>query len=91
MKFADEHFKHDDVMHLSFRKHISHKTDKVDKLAEEMWDEVFGLKFQDTLASSAQDLASSVVAKELEVDKVECDMHQGDKVVASAWGFSSHC
>ena len=31
-------------------------------------------------------MAVSTVAKELEGDKVECDMHQGDKVGASAVG-----
>ena len=33
-----------------------------------------------------QDLAASAVAKELEVDEVECGMCQGDKVRASAVG-----
>ena len=37
-------------------------------------------------SSSVQDLAASAVAKALEVDKVECDMRQGDKVGASSVG-----
>ena len=45
-----------------------------------MCDEIFDLKFQDAFSSSAQDQAASAVAKGLEVDKVECDVHQGDKV-----------
>ena len=45
---------------------------------------MFCLKFQDVFASSVQDLAASAVAKELKVDKAECDVRQGDKVGASA-------
>ena len=33
-----------------------------------------------------QDLAASVVSNESNVKKVECDMHQGDKVGASTVG-----
>ena len=42
--------------------------------------------FQEMFSSSVQDLSASAVAKELEVDKVECDVHQGDKVSASDVG-----
>ena len=34
--------------------------------------------------SSVQFLAASTVAMELNIEKVECDMHQGDKVFSSA-------
>ena len=44
----------------------------------------FRCEFIDLISSSVQDLAASSVAKELRVDEVECDMHQGDKVGASA-------
>ena len=86
MQFTDEQFKHDNAIASSFRKNISHKVDKVSELAEEICDGMFGLKFQDMFTSSVQDLAASAVAKELEVDRVECDMHQGDEVGASAVG-----
>ena len=33
-----------------------------------------------------QDIAASAVAKELDIEQVECDMHQGDKVGASVFG-----
>ena len=41
-------------------------------------------------SSSVQDLATSTVAKALEVDKIECDMRQGDKVGASDVGELVH-
>ena len=44
------------------------------------------MTFQEKNSSSVQDLAESAAPKELEVDKVECDMHQGHKVGASAVG-----
>ena len=47
---------------------------------------MFGLTFQETFSSSVQDLTESAVPKELEVDKVECGMRQGDKVGASPVG-----
>ena len=68
---------------LSFKKPISYKADNVAELAEEIYDEMFDLKFQDTFSSSVQDLGASTVAKELEVGKVEHEMHQGEKVGAS--------
>ena len=37
-------------------------------------------------SSSVQDLAASTESKELKVEKVECDIHQGDKVGAKAVG-----
>ena len=33
-----------------------------------------------------QDLAESAIAKELNVEKVECDMHKGNEVGASSVG-----
>ena len=33
-----------------------------------------------------RDLAASVTSKELKVEQVECDMHQGDRAGASAVG-----
>ena len=79
MQFSDKQFEHDTAIALSFRKPISHEANKVSQLAEEICDEMFGLKFQDMFASSVQDLAASDVAKELEVDKVECGTRQDDK------------
>ena len=86
MQFTNKQFKYNNVLALSFVKPISHEVDKVAELDEEICDETFDLKFQDTFSSSVQDLAASAVAKTLEVDKVECDMHQGDKVGASVFG-----
>ena len=64
MQLTDKHFKHNNAIALSFRKPISHESDKVAELAEEICDETFDLKFQDALSSSVQDLATSTVAKE---------------------------
>ena len=86
MQFTDKQFKHDNSIALSFRNPISHEACEVAELAEDVCDETFGLKFQDTLAFLVQDLAASSVSKELEVNKVECDVHQGDKVGVSAVG-----
>ena len=44
------------------------------------------MKFQNTFSCSVQDLEASAAAKELRVDKVKNDMHQGDKVKASVVG-----
>ena len=77
MKFTDKQFKNDKVVALSFRKPIYHEADKVAELAEEMCDEIFDLKFQGAFSSSSQDLATSTVSKELEVDEVERDVRQG--------------
>ena len=71
---------------LAFRKLDTHKSDEVAECAQQIGNETFGVEFNDTFSCSVQDLAASAVAKELKVDKVECDMHQGDKVGASAVG-----
>ena len=53
---------------------------------EEACVECFKLDFTPGFSSSTQDLAASAVSKELNVENVECDTHQGDKVGASAVG-----
>ena len=85
MQFSDKDCKHDGAIALVFRKPISHKANKVAELAQKACNETFGLEFYDMFSSSVQDLAASTVAKELQVDKVECEMHQG-KVGDSAVG-----
>ena len=65
---------------------MSHELDKVAQLVEEVFQERFGLDFQDTFSSSDQDLATSTVSKELKVEKVGCVIRQGDKVGPSAVG-----
>ena len=44
---------------------------------------MFGLEFHYEFSCSVQDLAASAVAKESQVDKVECDVHQENKVGSS--------
>ena len=58
MQFTDNN-----AIALSFRKVVSHKSDKVAELAEEVFHEHFELDFQHAFSSSAQDLAASVVSK----------------------------
>ena len=55
-------------------------------MTKRVFQECFELDFQDVLSSSVQDLAASAASKELKVKKVECDVHQGDKVGASTVG-----
>ena len=74
------------AMALALRKPITHEADKVAELAEEVRHEVFGLTFHEFVSSSVQDLAASFVPQELEVDKAEFGMRQGDTVGASAVG-----
>ena len=86
VQFADKCFKHNDTIALVLRKPITHESDKVAELAEEECYETLGLSLQEKCSSSAQDLATSDVPKELEVDKVECNFHQGDEIGASDVG-----
>ena len=86
MHFEDKDCKHNNGIALAFLKPVTHKADDVSTLAKEVYQEFFGCEFQDIFSSAVQDLAASAVANELNVDKVECDMHQGDKVGASTVG-----
>ena len=86
MQFADKDCKHGNVIELAFRKLDDHTSDKVAELAQQACNETFGVEFHCVFSCSVQNLATSAVAKKLQVDKVECDVHQGDKVGASAVG-----
>ena len=86
MQFIDTKFRHNNVIASSFRKPLSHKADKVAELAAEACTECFDLNFIFFFSSSVQDLSASTGSKEFNVEKLECDMHQRDKVVASAVG-----
>ena len=44
MKFTDNNFRHNDAIALSFRKPLSHASDKVAQLAEEVCQEHFELE-----------------------------------------------
>ena len=86
MEFADKDCKHGDASALALRKLGAHASNKVAELAQQACDEVFGVEFHDVFLLSAQDLATSAIAKESQVDKVECGTYQGDKVSASTVG-----
>lgn len=53
---------------------------------EDVRAEVLDKKFVDVFSLSAQDLSASEVLAELNIEKVECDMNQGNKVESSADG-----
>ena len=69
-----------------FRKVLSIKSDKISELAEDTCTEVLDKDFVDIFALLVKDLASSKLEAELHVEKVECNLHQGDKVGISAIG-----
>ena len=86
MHFEDNKFRHDDAIALSFRITFSHKAGKVAELAEEVCHECFGLNFTNVFSSSVQEVAISTASKELNIDKVEFDVCQGDEVGAITIG-----
>ena len=90
MHFADKEHKHDNAIALTFRKLYSHTSDELAELGQEACNKTFGVEFVDAFSCLVHDLAASAIAKELQVDEVECDMHQGDKVGASAVGELVH-
>ena len=75
MKFEDRIFIHNNCLALSFRKALSSESDKVAELPEEACAEVLDKEFIHIFALSAQDLAARKVGAELNVEKLECDMH----------------
>ena len=52
MLFTDKTFRYNDAIALSFRKHVSHESDKIAQLVEEVCQEYFELNFQDVFLSS---------------------------------------
>ena len=86
MQFEDATFRHNNSIALYFRNQLTYETDKVAELAEEACSECFDEEFNEIVSSSVQDLDASEVAKELNVEKVEFDMHQVDEVGVSAVG-----
>ena len=81
IQFTDKKIRHNNAIASSFRKPVSHESDEIAQLAEEVCQEHFELDFQDKFSSSVQDLIASAASKELRTQKVERGMHQGDKVV----------
>ena len=65
MQFADNNFRHNNAIALSFRKPFSHEDDKVAKLVEEACNQHFELNFARVFFSSVQDLVASAGSKEL--------------------------
>ena len=62
-KFTDNKFRHNNTITLSFRKLVSHESEKVAELAEEFCHENFELDFQHYFSSSVQYLAASTASK----------------------------
>ena len=59
MNFADNKFRHKNLIALSFSKPFYHEPEKVAELAEEVFNECFELYFTRLFSSSVQDLATS--------------------------------
>ena len=76
IQFEYRRFRHNNDLALSFRKVLSSKSDKVTELAEGACTEVLDKEFVDVFALSVQDLAASKFAAELNVENVECNVHQ---------------
>ena len=81
MQFGDNKFRRNNVIVLSFSSTSSHKADKVSELSEDACHECFDLNVTNVFSFSAQDLADNTASKELNADKVECDIHQSEKLV----------
>ena len=75
---------------LLLRKSLSSESDKVDKIAEEMFTEVTGKLLKELLASLVQDRTAMKVAQQLGVETVSCGAYQGDEVGSSVVGDSTH-
>ena len=81
MQCVDAKFRHNSVIAFSFRTPLSQEAEKVAELSEEVCTECFDLEFNHVFSSSEKDLGASTVAKELNEEKVECYMCQGEKWV----------
>ena len=68
----------------SFRKELSSKANKVAELVQDVCTKALVKNLVNIFSSSAQYLSASKVVVESNVEKAECDMHQGDKVRSSA-------
>ena len=86
MQFDDKDHKHDNEIALAFRNLDARASEKVAELTQQACNEACGVEFHDVFSCLVQDLAASAVAKESQVDEVECDTHQGHKVGASTVG-----
>ena len=84
MQFVDRKFYYNNVVTLSFRKVKSKKTNKISELVQDACADVLTKNFIDIFASSVQDFEASKVVVELNVEKVECNVYQGDEVGISA-------
>ena len=69
-----------------YRKVVSRKSDKVSELVQDECNEVLDKNFANVFASQVQHLVVRKVSVELNGDKVEFDMHEGNKVGISDSG-----
>ena len=86
MQFTDNCFRCNHVVALSFRKVASSTADDVTTLAREVTVDMIGKQFDDLFGLAIQGGAATKVAKDLGFEEEVCDMHDGDKVGASAIG-----
>ena len=85
-QFVNQKFKCNHVVALAFRKVADSKTNTVKQLAESVAHEITAFPFEELMSCSVQDAAAKSVAKAFGFEEETCDMHDGDKVSASAIG-----
>jgi len=86
LQFTDAKFQCNHVVALGFKKVRDSTTDTVSALGETLIKNRTNFNFHQIVSSSVQDAAAKSVAKAWDLEVATCDMHDGDKVGASAIG-----
>ena len=86
VQFTNRKFHCNHVVALGFQKVKDSTTDTVSNLGQELVKDRTNFDFKQIIACAVQDSAAKSVAKAWELEVETCDMHDGDKVGASAIG-----
>ena len=86
MQFVDSQFRSNHVLAIGFKHVTNSKSANVTDLGRTVVKDVTGFNFEDLFGLAIQDRGATKVAKALELDEEICDMHNGDKIGASAIG-----
>ena len=86
LQFTNAKFHCNHVVALGFKKVRNSTTDTVSSLGENLIKDRTNFNFKEIVSSSVQDAAAKSVANAWELEVETCDMHDGDKVGASAIG-----
>jgi len=90
LQYTNSKFRCNHVVALAFRKVKESKAKTIAALGKEIVIEITSFKFDDIVGAAVQDGAEKAVAREWGLEVETCDMHDGDKVSASACGWESH-